>query len=279
MFVLSTGSLYNYGLDRVFGLAEEAGYDGIEILIDGRWDSRDAAYLRRLSSNYHLPIVALHSPFVKEVQGWPPDQLGRLEYTVRFAKELNVPLVVSHLPLRLKSFTCEINLRGTRRFTVPLMWSRRDSYYTFLHDRLLRHTESSSDVIIALENMPARHFLWFSVNAYWFNHPRELIHFPHLTLDTTHLGTWGFDPLEVYRRLRHRVVHVHLSNFHGTEHRLPQDGILALDHFLQGLAENGYQGVISVEASPDALKAENERRCREVLESTLRYCRRHFIAG
>ena len=29
-FTLSTGSLYNYSIDRVFALAAEAGFDGIE---------------------------------------------------------------------------------------------------------------------------------------------------------------------------------------------------------------------------------------------------------
>ncbi len=51
MIALSTGSLYTYGTARVFELAAEAGYDGIEILTDHRWDSRQPAYLRRLSSD------------------------------------------------------------------------------------------------------------------------------------------------------------------------------------------------------------------------------------
>jgi hypothetical protein len=45
MLALSTGSLYTYGLDRVFGLAQKAGFDGIEVLVDGRWDTRQADYL------------------------------------------------------------------------------------------------------------------------------------------------------------------------------------------------------------------------------------------
>ena len=39
-FALSTGSLYTYGLDRVFALAAEVGFDGIEVLIDPRFDTR-----------------------------------------------------------------------------------------------------------------------------------------------------------------------------------------------------------------------------------------------
>ena len=47
-FILSTGSLYNYRIDRVFALAAEAGFDGIELLIDHRWDTRQSDYLRQL---------------------------------------------------------------------------------------------------------------------------------------------------------------------------------------------------------------------------------------
>ena len=40
VIALSTGSLYNYGVARVFELAAQTGYDGIEMLVDHRWDSR-----------------------------------------------------------------------------------------------------------------------------------------------------------------------------------------------------------------------------------------------
>ena len=101
MIALSTGSLYSYGIGRVFELAAEAGFDGIEILVDGRWDARQPAYLRRLSADYGLPIVALHSPFAVEVSDWPADQLGRLRHTVALAQAVGVSTVVIHLPFRL----------------------------------------------------------------------------------------------------------------------------------------------------------------------------------
>jgi hypothetical protein len=41
MIVLSTGSLYTRDISTVFELSAEAGYDGEEVVVDGRWDSRD----------------------------------------------------------------------------------------------------------------------------------------------------------------------------------------------------------------------------------------------
>ena len=114
------------------------------------------------------------------------------------------------------------------------------------------------------------------INGYWFNSPAELDRFPHLTLDTTHLGTWGLDPLAVYEQLRERVVHVHLSNYDGQEHRSPPDGKLPLAEFLRHLARADYQGAITVETDPSVLDVEDEAKCLAALRRALAFCRNHF---
>ena len=44
MIVLSTGSLHNYSIKRIFALAAEIGFDGIEVIIGRKWDTRDPIY-------------------------------------------------------------------------------------------------------------------------------------------------------------------------------------------------------------------------------------------
>lgn len=280
MIILSTGSLYNYGIARVFALAAETGYDGVEVLIDARWDSRDPSYLRRLSSDYDLPIAVLHCPFVNDVDGWPRDQLGRLERTVALAQELDVSVVVAHLPFRFCAVAGQLHFFGCRCFLLPLPWPRMEPYYYFLRDGRLQEMESSTGVIVAMENMPARRLLGFPFNPCWFNHPEKLMHFRHLTLDTTHFGTWGLNPIKAYERLRDRIVHVHLSNFDGQrEHLSPPDGRLPLASLLNCLAHRDYAGAVSVESAPDALEADDEGKCRRALERALAFCRKHFAVG
>ena len=46
--VFSTGSLYPFGLERVYSWAAEAGFDGVEIMMDERWDTHQRAYLEHL---------------------------------------------------------------------------------------------------------------------------------------------------------------------------------------------------------------------------------------
>jgi len=276
VIALSTGSLYSYGLARVFELGARAGYDGIEVLVDHRWDSRQPSYLRRLSADYGLPIVAVHSPFVAEVGGWPADQLGRLQRTVPLAQEIGAPLVVTHLPFRIYMIMGHWHAYRPRHFRLPVLIPRREPYYHFLRNGLVE-LEVRAGVTIAVENMPSQRLLGLRVNGYWFNSTAELERFPHLTLDTTHLGTWGLDPLAVYEQLRARVVHVHLSNFGDEkEHRSPPDGHLPLAELLRRLARDGYPGTITVESDPSMLDAEDEARCLAALCRALEFCREHF---
>ncbi|MDY6877888.1 MAG: sugar phosphate isomerase/epimerase [Chloroflexota bacterium] len=278
MIALSTGSLYSYGTVRAFEMAAKAGYDGIEVLVDHRWDTRQPAYLRRLSADCGLPIAVVHSPFAVAVPDWPFDQLGRLRRTVVLAREVGASTVVTHLPSRLCTITGRWYRHGhrPRRFRLPVPLPRRESYYHFLHNGLAE-LEAETGITVGVENMPAQRFLGLRINGYWYNSPAELSCLPHLTLDTTHLGTWDLDPLVVYGQLRERVVHVHLSNYDGREHRSPPDGRLPLAEFLRHLARDGYQGAITVESNPEALGAGDEAECLAALRRALAFCRNHFI--
>jgi sugar phosphate isomerase/epimerase len=276
LIALSTGSLYSYGTVRVFDLAARAGYDGIEIMVDHRWDTRQPDYLRALSSDHDLPIVALHSPFLTlDTPGWPDDELGRLRHTAALAQALDFPTVVTHLPFRFHALMGRWYAFRQHSFKLPVPIRRREHYSRFLCNGLAAF-EAEVGVVVAVENMPAHRFLRWQVNSYAFNSVAEIARFPHLTLDTTHLGTWGMDPLAVYEQLRERIVHVHLSNFDGREHRSPPDGHLPLAELLRRLARDGCRGAITVETSPDALNAEDEKKCLAALRRALAFCREHF---
>lgn len=277
MIALSTGSLYTYGLTRIFTLAAEAGFDGIEIMVEAPQDTRDAAYLQRTAEEAGLPIVALHSPFIFQVPGWPGDQMGRLERTVALAQAIDVPLVVTHLPFRVYALSCQWHGAHPRRVFIPVFWPRREPYYQLLRSpERLAEIEADTGVVIAVENMPVRHFLGLSLPMYWLNNLEQLARFSHLTLDTTHIGTWQLDLLDVWRVLGKQVAHVHLSNYDGREHRLPPDGELPLSDFLERLGQDGYTGVVTVECGPDAFEAEDPAACRANLERTVSFCRAHY---
>lgn len=270
-FLLSTGSLYTYGLERCFDLAAQTGFDGMELLVDPRWDTRQPAYVRQLVERFGLPVVVVHSPFAFHMPGWPQAEEQRVQKSLGLARKLGAERVVAHLPLR----TGRIGLQlGRSQVTLPWPgWRGHESYRRWL-DRDYPAFQAATPISLCLENMPAHRWLGRDWNFYHWNHPTGLARFPNLTMDTTHLGTWGLDPVEFFDRLAGHIRHVHLSNFDGREHRRPQDGVLSLDRLLQRLAQVGFSGTISLETSPDALDA-GKRDARVVarLSESLAACR------
>jgi len=268
----STGSLYTYGLSRAFELAATAGFDAVEVLLDDRWDTRQPSYLQQLSRETSLPVVAVHSPFVFHVPGWPHDPLGRLRESVALARRVGAGVVVTHLPLRIRAARVIVLGSGSQPWLMPIFWPTQGDYRRFLLNGLAG-LEVEEGVKIGVENMPAKRFLGRRVNFYALNDLESMAGLPHLTLDTTHLGTWGLAPCAAYEQLRSRVIHVHLSNFNGREHRRPDDGHLPLKRFLQRLVQNGYQGVVSMELDPEVLGAEDETQVLAHLRRAVHFCR------
>ncbi|UCC61878.1 MAG: sugar phosphate isomerase/epimerase [Anaerolineae bacterium] len=270
----SSGSLYTFGLDRVFGLAGEAGFDGVEIMVDNRLDTRDATYLRHLEERHGLPILSLHSPFpLIPVDGWAWDDAARTQRTVALAQALGVPTVVTHLPLRFHVGVLHATLLQGR-LLLPMPWRWGQSYARWLTTDLPA-LEQASSVTVAVENMPC-HFLGKRrLDVHRMNRIEEWAQLRHLTLDTTHLGTWGLDILDVYEQVADRVAHVHLSNFRdGYEHLRLDDGHLPLGAFLERL-RGRFQGTVAVELNPASLEAEDEGKVRAHLRATVEFCRQY----
>jgi sugar phosphate isomerase/epimerase len=136
--------------------------------------------------------------------------------------------------------------------------------------------DGSSGPRVCVENMPARRILGLRLNVHWWNTVKEWQRLPNLALDTTHLGTWGLDIMNVYRGSRARVRHVHLSNFNGREHRRLEDGHLPLADLLDALRVDGYKGHIVVELAPEALEAHDERKVLAHLKNQAAFCRKRL---
>jgi sugar phosphate isomerase/epimerase len=274
-FLFSTGSLWSYSVERCFAFAAEAGYDGIELMVDGRWETRQADYLQSLTNRYHIPVLAVHSPFMGYVPGWPNDQMGRIGESVRLAAGLGAVVVVHHLPIRMGYLWVQA---GPRLFPLPVPgWNQERSYrYWLLNEYGAYHaqTQQETGVTLCIENMPALNKLGRRWSLHYWNRPEEMHRFPAITMDTTHLGTWGWQPVEVYPRFAGRVRHVHLSNFDGKEHRRPEDGHLRLDELLACMAAEGFAGTVSLELHPEALDAGRpDGQVVERMAGSLRYCR------
>jgi sugar phosphate isomerase/epimerase len=252
---LSTGSLYNWSLDRVFELAQASGFDGVELLVDARMESYDEGYLNRLSREHSVPIVSVHTPFAARAEGWPSASEERVQQAVGLAERLGAETVVAHLPLRRAMGHVELAVgEWRRRWDFLLPWGNRagERYARWLVEEMAE-LQARTPLRIAIENMPARRVWGRPVAFHHFSEPEQLVRFPYLVLDTTHWGTRGVDPVSVYETLKDRIVHVHLADYDGREHRLPFKGGLGLERLLQAMAAAHFSGTIVVESEPWAI--------------------------
>jgi sugar phosphate isomerase/epimerase len=102
--VFSTGSLYPFGLERVYAWISEAGFDGVEVMMDERWDTHQEAYLKGLVQRYGVPILAFHAPLFRGAWRLGPGET--LVRVARLAARIEVPVVVAHPPPRLSWGGC-----------------------------------------------------------------------------------------------------------------------------------------------------------------------------
>lgn len=281
----SSGSLYLYSLDRCFALAAAHGFDGVEVLIDERYDTRQPENLQRLMDTYGLPVRSLHAPFVGHVlPGWPANPVESIRQTVHLAEAIGAAHVVIHLPDRVGYLMV---IGGGRRALLPWLPASRP-LRDWIASGGLNRFQAETDVCICVENLPVkspilqrllpgfdqRRLTWWNTLEDW---PR--VH-PYLTLDTTHWATHGVAPLEAYRAADGCVHHIHLSNYRaGAQHLPPQAGDLDLAGFLAHLAATGFDGQIVLELNPKTLEADDPARAEALLARAATFCRAALAGG
>lgn len=229
MIALHTDSLNKYGLNRVFEFAKAAGYDGIEIGVDkNNFDTQNAAYIKKLSEENRLPIVALHTPSDGSDKS--------VQHVVEMAVYLKCPIVVISPPKFL-----DFKFTSWLKNEVPLLRKKKG-------------------IQIALVNSGGKTVLGFLPERA-LNNLTDLKKFGMVALDTSSTFSKKWDLLRTYEHLKKLVAHVHLSNVrHHKEYALPNEGVLPLESFLRKLKSNDYKGAISIRVRPTELVAGDDEK-------------------
>ncbi len=247
MLSITTDSFAGYGLHHAFELAKKAGLDGIEVVIRRNdLDTQNPTYLKQLSEQYELPIVALSIP-----AGLAMNE-DKAKRAIDLAKKIETPLV---------------SLSAPEVFSVQ--------YKKWIIDELPK-LQKKYDLPIAIVNPPAESIFGL-VPKYAFNDPYELKKFENLVFDTSNVSTRSEPLLELYSIFRPKIRQIHLANAqHEMKHTLLANGTVPLESFLIHLARDKFNGILTLKLNPKSLGVGSEARVLESIESCKKFVERYF---
>jgi len=239
--VLSTGSLYTLPMEKVFEIARDTGFDGMEVIVNTDFQYQDNVDLIR-SLQAILPIRSLHAPFF-DLDGWG-NKIDQLKRTANLARDTGIPLINVHPPAWMG-----FEFRFWRWFKKV-----RDYQAEIGH----------GEVIITVENMPCGGA--FKTNPYFLGQTTAMIDFMvehnlFLTFDTAHMGSSKANFLNDFHLFYDsgRMRNIHFSDYgYGREHLLPGHGVLPLTRFLNHLRATDYDQALTLELSPHEFPEEED---------------------
>jgi sugar phosphate isomerase/epimerase len=251
---LSTASVYPEPAAAAFEIAEELGYDGVELMVWSDPVSQDLAALGRLADRHGVPVLAVHAPCLAVTQRvWGADPIARIRRSVAAASQLGAETVVLHPPFR---------------------WQRR--YAAEFAAEVARAGEHAG-VALAVENMfPVTRGRVRTVPYSPGFDPTAVGH-AHYTLDLSHTAAAGSDALAMMERMGAGLTHVHLADGGGgprDEHLVPGRGEQPCAEVCERLADGGFAGVVVLEVSTRRSRTRYDRMA--LLAESLLFARLHL---
>ena len=231
---LSTGCLFTLPLRRIFELAAESGFDGVELIINQDFQRVNPVKLIR-SLQAMTTIHSIHAPFML-LDGWG-DPMESLKLSIELAAACDIPLVNFHPP----------SWMGFEIGFWRWLYSVRD---------FQKELGMDGKVAVTIENMP-----WvgkLKINPNILSNTQQMIDFIrehnlYLTFDCTHMGSGKANFINDFFMFYEsgRIRNIHFSDYgHGREHLLPGHGILPLIRFLNHLRNTDYQSTVTLELDP-----------------------------
>lgn len=250
---LSSASVYPLSVHDAFAVANDLGYDGLEVMVTNNVTSQDPQALQALSERYAVPVLAVHAPTLLLTQQVWGSAWSKVERSVDMAVELGADVVVVHPPFRWQSDYAESFSQGVRDLS------------------------ESSGVRIAVENMYPWRVRGREAKAYLPHWDPIGQDYRDVTWDLSHASTAGVSSLEGVQSLGSRLRHLHLTDGAGSnrdEHLVPGQGDQQAAEVLQYLARSGFNGAVVAEISTRKAKGAGERE--DWLNETLLFARQHL---
>ena len=253
---LATASVYPESTANAFEIAARLGYDGVEVMVWTDPVSQDVSALKRLSDYHQIPILAIHAPCLVITQRvWGADPWAKLVRSKDAAEELGAETVVVHPPFR---------------------W-QRDYARQFVGG--IQQMADETDVKFAVENMFPLRARGREVTPYAPDWDVTDEDYRHFTLDTSHTSVSKSDAMAMAAAMGERLAHVHIADGTGAardEHLVPGRGEQPCAELLEGLAVQGFDGLVVVEVS--TRKADDRAEREADLAEALAFTRLNLVA-
>ena len=210
LFLLSSDTLSSYGLDLVFEVAKEAGYDGIDLALRKNFDAWNTSYVKRLVTKHGIPV--------KVVQISP-----------------NVNIKEMHKAIDI----CEAIGADTITINAPKLFNLKS--YSYLNDNLKKLRDDYPHIKFSIINPEDATLFALPIPKYRFSNIVEIIkkYGSYLGLDIANLDADAFED-DFLRKLAQFVPYTSVIYFSdktklGKSHVVPGDGVLKLQPFLKKL--------------------------------------------
>lgn len=254
---LSSSSVFALPPQHVFAMAEDLGYDGVEIMVTQNAYSQEPAKLRKLAWQHSMPIHSIHAPtllFTQQVWGSAWNKVAR---STRMAQELGAEIVVVHPPFRWQGGYAENFAEG------------------------IRDIMDATGVTIAVENMYPWKVSGQEIRMYLPHYNPLPQDYDYLCWDFSHASIARNDSVRAIKLAGERLVHVHVTDGTGKkstdEHLVPGEGGQRVDEALQYLGRTGFKGAACVEVGTRKARTPGERE--DMLKRSLDFTRKHLAIG
>lgn len=264
----STGSLTGFPLRTIFHIARSVGADGLELMLTPRLAAENPVRVQDLERHYDVPIRSVHT-ILRLTRATPEQAAADIVDSARFARNLpHCSSLVVHTPE-----TYSLHTAAARTWLQAV-------------ETALELTRPFGPVI-AIENSGRTRA---SDPTSFLDHPDRLRWLSEewgvgITFDTSHAASRDWDLLAVTAKLAPHLSNVHLSDFATRtyrvglanaflrDHQLPGRGVLPLASLIQTLATFAYDGLLTLELSPFALRVPWRRSSERLLRDAVAFCR------
>ena len=117
---LSTACVVPGSVPDTFAIAQDLGYDGVEIMVWSEKASQDATRLAALVEKFDQPVLAVHAPTLLVTRGvFGVDPWDKVDRSIELAHYLEAPTVVLHRPSSGRLATRAPSSPGSRSARPP----------------------------------------------------------------------------------------------------------------------------------------------------------------